>query len=61
MQIIKIVLFSLANARQLRLRAARPFCRSMLTAFPTFPPFCGGIAPSGEALYFDFAKRAPYG
>ena len=44
LRIIKIVLFHRKRS-PLRLRAARPFCRSMPLAFPTFPPFCGGIAP----------------
>ena len=43
-------LSSSVATRQLRLRAARPFCRSMPMAFPTFPPFCGGIARSGKPL-----------
>ena len=50
MQIIKTVLFSLANARQLRLRAARPFCRSMPQHFRHFPRFAGEL-PARGSLY----------
>ena len=62
LQIIKIVLFHRKRS-PLRLRAARPFCRSMPLAFPTFPPFCGGIAPFVDGFLrrvapgcFDYAN-----
>ena len=36
---------------------ARPFCRSMPTAFPTFPPFCGEIAREGKPYNIDAPQK----
>ena len=36
--------------------AARP-CRSMPTAFPTIPPFCGGIAREGKPYNIDAPQK----